>query len=122
MNCSKCGFNNPEGMRFCGQCAAPLQQTCPACGWANPPDFSYCGHCAGRLDGTAAEPAQRTKDAERRQLTVLFCDIIGSSTLSENLDPEELRDIIYQYRSVCSEINSGYGGHIAQYLGDGILV
>lgn len=121
MICSKCGFKNPKGMRFCGHCAAPPKQACPACSFINPPGFSYCGQCAGKLSGSSTSPKSSHK-AERRQLTVLFCDIVGSSALSEGLDPEELQDIIHQYRSVCSKIIANYDGHVAQYLGDGILV
>jgi len=60
--------------------------------------------------------------AERRQLTVLFCDLVGSSTLSEEIDPEDLRDIMRQYRNTCDQVVHKYKGYVAQYLGDGILV
>ncbi len=130
MLCEKCGFKNPENMRFCGQCATPLNTTCPSCNFSNPFDFEFCGQCATRLDttqntksrSTASPHTPKQQSAERRQLTVLFCDIIGSSSLSERIDPEELRDIMRDYRDICNKIVSGYGGYIAQYLGDGILV
>lgn len=161
MDCKKCGFENPEGMRFCGKCAFPLNVACPSCGFENPFEFEYCGQCATGLASTnktsigktTSDPVQHTsqtenktssqayqssilgkdtfmpkpsttksKGAERRQLTVLFCDMVGSSALSERIDPEELRDIMSDYRSTCSEIIARYDGHIAQYLGDGILV
>ncbi|MEE9237927.1 MAG: adenylate/guanylate cyclase domain-containing protein, partial [Thermodesulfobacteriota bacterium] len=63
-----------------------------------------------------------TREAERRQLTVMFCDLVGSTALSEQLDPEELRDLIREYQKVCAEVISCYEGHIAKYLGDGLLV
>ena len=59
---------------------------------------------------------------ERRQLTVMFCDLVGSTALSEQLDPEELHDLIRSYQSTCSQIIQRYDGFIAQYLGDGLLV
>src|SRR5215510_16587680 len=49
MHCSSCGFDNPEGMKFCGECAAPLQNRCPQCGFENPPRFKFCGDCATPL-------------------------------------------------------------------------
>src|SRR5262249_20493609 len=63
-----------------------------------------------------------TDEAERRQLTVMFCDLVGSTTLSEQLDPEELREVVRAYQGTCAEVISRYDGHIAQYLGDGLLV
>jgi class 3 adenylate cyclase len=60
--------------------------------------------------------------AERRQLTVLFCDLVGSTVLSTQLDPEELREIVRGYQQTSAEIIERYNGHIAQYLGDGLLV
>ena len=131
MHCTKCSFENPAGMRFCGQCATPLSMPCPGCGYKNPPNFEFCGQCATPLtkanDNTIpSEPSSRTssisQEAERRQLTVLFCDMVGSSALSASIDPEELRDIMRNYRTTCNEVITRYDGHIAQYLGDGILV
>jgi class 3 adenylate cyclase len=60
--------------------------------------------------------------AERRQLTVMFCDLVGSTALSTILDPEELDELIKSYRGACGAVVSRYAGHVAQYLGDGILV
>ena len=61
-------------------------------------------------------------DGERRQLTVMFCDLVGSTALAERLDPEELRAIIRAYQGTAAQIIEQFGGHIAQYLGDGLLV
>ena len=61
-------------------------------------------------------------DAERRQLTVMFCDLVDSTVLSGQLDPEDLRDVVRAYQQVCSEIITRIDGHIAQLLGDGLLV
>ena len=58
---------------------------------------------------------------ERRQLTVMFCDLVGSTALSEKLDPEELRILLHDYRSICGGIISRYEGFLARYVGDGIL-
>ena len=64
------------------------------------------------------EPA----DAERRQITVLFCDLVGSTELSHCLGPEEYRELVRTYQSACTDVVSRFDGHVAQYLGDGLLV
>src|SRR5215471_7365213 len=61
-------------------------------------------------------------DAERRQLTVLFCDLVGSTALADQLDPEDLREVTVTYQTTCAEVIHRYDGHIAQYFGDGLLV
>jgi class 3 adenylate cyclase/tetratricopeptide (TPR) repeat protein len=61
-------------------------------------------------------------EAERRQLTVLFCDLVDSTLLSSQLDPEDWREVVRAYQSVCAEVIQRFDGHIAQYLGDGLLV
>jgi class 3 adenylate cyclase len=60
--------------------------------------------------------------AERRQLTVVFCDLVDSTKLSSQLDPEEYRDIVRAYQATCTKIIQRYDGHVAQLLGDGLLV
>src|SRR5207245_6160458 len=67
-------------------------------------------------------PEPYTPDAERRQLTVLFCDLVGSTVLARQLDPEELRDVVRAYQETCAKVIARFEGHIAQYLGDGLLV
>lgn len=86
---------------------------CPSCEFSNPDGFRYCGACGCSL--LAAEP-------ERRQLTVMFCDLVGSAALSERLDPESLRDVIGRYREICTRAVSGFGGTVAQFYGDGLEV
>ena len=63
-----------------------------------------------------------TPDAERRQLTVLFCDLVDSTVLASQLDPEDLREVVRAYQATCAEVIQRFEGHIAQYLGDGLLV
>jgi TOMM system kinase/cyclase fusion protein len=66
--------------------------------------------------------APSTPEAERRQLTVLFCDLVGSTALSAQLDPEDLREVVRAYQATCAKVIARFDGHIAQYLGDGLLV
>ena len=77
---------------------------------------------------TIAEPEKSTPSVvtnaatgERRQLTVMFCGLVGSTALSEKLDPEELRSLLHNYRTVCGEVIARYEGFVARYVGDGIL-
>jgi class 3 adenylate cyclase len=64
----------------------------------------------------------RPREAERRQLTVMFCDLVDSTKLSSQLDPEDYREVVREYQQICSEVIQRYDGHIAQLLGDGLLV
>jgi class 3 adenylate cyclase len=64
----------------------------------------------------------RIPEAERRQLTVMFCDLIDSTKLSSQLDPEDYREVVREYQKVCSEVITRFDGHIAQLLGDGLLI
>jgi len=67
-------------------------------------------------------PGAALDAAERRQLTVLFCDLVGSTALSTILDPEDLRELVRAYQAICATVIARFEGHIAQYLGDGLLV
>src|SRR5712691_7663792 len=140
MRCPSCAFENPAGMKFCNECGAPLKSRCPQCGFENPPHAKFCGECGMSFRGQFSASAQRDQqaeqavpvtprsagqsppEAERRQLTVMFCDLVGSTTLSERLDPEELREVVQAYHRVSGEAIDHFEGHIAQYLGDGVLV
>ncbi len=68
------------------------------------------------------EPTHTAPEAERRQLTVMFCDLADSTKLSQQLDPEDLREVIRAYQTTAAEVIQQYGGHMAQYLGDGLLM
>ncbi len=105
MRCASCGFKNPEGMNFCEECGAKLARVCPSCGHEIRPAAKFCGKCGASLTIEVQSPKSKvpslesqlspTKHAsstgERRQLTVMFCDLVGSTPLAEKLDPEELR-------------------------------
>ena len=105
--CANCGFLNPS-FKFCGECGTPLDST-PR---------------ASELPATDTVSIEQTlpHGAERRQLTVLFCDIVDSTAFTEKLDPEELRNLLEVYRTCIMEVVLAQNGHIARYFGDGILV
>src|SRR5712692_10606123 len=110
MRCSRCQAENREGRRFCSKCGAALSRVCPSCGFTNDPGDEFCGGCGqsvwpGTPPGDVAKtppPERSSAGAERRQLTVMFCDLVGSTALSERLDPEDLQKILQEYQSVCS--------------------
>src|SRR5262245_53826507 len=89
---------------------------CPSCREENPEGAKFCSNC-----GTPLRAAQAEATAELRQVTVLFCDLVGSTSLSEWLDPEELREVQGLYHSVCEPAIRKHDGHIAQFQGDGVL-
>ena len=104
MRCSKCGFENPGGMKFCGQCTAPLALVCPKCRFENPPGFKFCGQCTAPLLASEENAAPLVRmggaadaevvDGQRKTVTALFADIKGSTELMRDLDPEEARAIV----------------------------
>src|SRR5215472_14893237 len=128
MRCSKCGSDNRQGRKFCTSCGTPLVAACPKCGAAIQPDESYCGECGTAL-GDAAPAAAATDNApviasaggERRHLTVLFCDLVGSTEIAAQLDPEEWRETVAGYQRAAAEAITRFGGHVAKYLGDGVM-
>jgi class 3 adenylate cyclase/predicted ATPase/DNA-binding winged helix-turn-helix (wHTH) protein len=144
--CSKCQQENSVTASFCGECGARLVRVCPACGHAESPRTHICSVCgslltqlipdrssppsasqgalrAGQVKSGRALSAERGEsEAERRQLTLLFCDLVDSTPLAGHLDPEELREVVRAYHAVCAQVIERFDGHIAQYLGDGLLV
>ena len=111
IRCGTCGRDNARSHRFCGGCGATLAAVrCASCGAAVADGAKFCGACGALLA------------AERRQLTIMFVDLVGSTALSARLDPEDLRDVIDAYRHAVAAVVERSKGHIAQYLGDGILV
>jgi len=118
MICLHCGVKNSPAVRFCGGCGVPLGRTCLTCGFENPPESRFCGGCGARLQEVQLEDA----GGERRQLTVLFCDVVGSTELSQILDPEDLGEVIGTYQKICGEAVAAHEGYIAQYLADGVVV
>src|SRR5690242_5541835 len=135
MRCPRCGFDIAQGARFCGNCASRLSRGCPACGHDNPVDNAFCGRCGTWLRDLSGSPPQpviqwpsakapvaEAADSERRQLTVVFCDLVGSTALSQRLDPEDLRDIILTFRTACADCTRRFEGYIARYVGDGLLI
>jgi class 3 adenylate cyclase/predicted ATPase len=133
MRCPKCEFDNPRGMKFCGKCRTSLALTCPNCSFENPPGFDFCGQCAAALNPpvsgpvfastpVSASPVQPVEVVgERRHLTVLFCDLVGSTGIATRLDPEQWRETVAGYQRAAAEAITRFDGHVAKYLGDGVM-
>jgi class 3 adenylate cyclase/tetratricopeptide (TPR) repeat protein len=127
MRCSKCDSDNREGRKFCAACGAPLVVTCPKCGASNQPDERFCGECGAGLGeaagpkGPEVTPIAVSGGGERRHLTVLFCDLVGSTEIASRLDPEEWRELVAGYHRAAAGASTRYGGHVAKYLGDGVM-
>ncbi len=116
MLCASCGYGNPEGMRFCGQCGIALAFACPRCDTEMPAGFDYCGKCGTRL---AADGDGRS--GETRQITVLFADISGFTALAERLDPAELHENMRAAWDVIADEIRANGGLIEKYIGDAVV-
>jgi class 3 adenylate cyclase/tetratricopeptide (TPR) repeat protein len=128
MRCSKCGSDNREGRKFCAGCGAPLVIPCDKCGAPNQPGERYCGECGTVLADislaqapVAQAPSPAGSSGERRHLTVLFCDLVGSTEIAAQLDPEEWREIIAAYHRAAADVIIRFGGYVAKYLGDGVM-
>jgi class 3 adenylate cyclase len=101
LNCDSCGAENPASHKFCGQCGIALNATATA---------------------TPVSDARPLLDGERRHLTVLFCDIAGSTEIAGRLDPEEWGEISSAYHRATAAAVEAFGGYVAKYLGDGVVV
>jgi len=120
MRCSRCRHEAPAGADFCPECGARLAHGCPRCSATAEPGHKFCVKCGASL--AASEPIPPPAAAERRQLTVMFCDVVGATAVSSRLDPEEMRELIRAYQQTCATAIAECDGHVAQYLGDGLLV
>jgi class 3 adenylate cyclase len=133
MRCA-CNHINRPGRRFCAKCGSRLGEMCGACGTQNDPGENFCGSCGAALSAgamsapgvAASQPlpsgGMAVRDAERRHLTVMFCDLVGSTELAGRMDPEEWRHVVHGYQQSATEVVARFGGHVAKYLGDGLLV
>src|SRR5579864_4693733 len=127
MRCSNCGSENPAGKKFCSECGGALSRGCPQCGAENAPAAKFCGDCGAALNPPVPPPVAETPPVqpqatrERRHLTVLFCDLVGSTKIAARLDPEEWRETVAGYHRAAAEAITRFDGHVAKYLGDGVM-
>src|SRR5438445_7842255 len=141
MRCPQCGHENPEQVKFCGACGTRIEGLCPSCGMSNPPINKFCHQC-GKALAPAPTPAVRfaspqsytpphlaekiltsrtALEGERKQVTVLFTDVSGFTSISERLDPEEVHQLMNRaFELILGEVHR-YEGTINQFLGDGVM-
>ncbi len=142
MQCSKCKFQNPEEMQFCGKCGSKLTNPCSKCGFENPEAFEFCGKCGKALQQSLdnsevdykksqsytskhlTDKILTTKssiEGERKVLTVLFTDATNYTSISEKLDPEEVHQIMDACFKILKESISKYEGTVDKFTGDGVM-
>ena len=148
MKCPKCQADNRDERKFCGECGAKLVLTCPNCGFENFPAEKFCGDCGNNL-AVPSEPtrrelsfdeknekiqkylpagitekilSQRDKiEGERKQVTVMFCDMKGFTPLADNLGPEEVYGMMDQVYEILIKKVHDYEGTVNEMTGDGVM-
>jgi len=129
VKCGQCGAPLSEDDRFCGDCGAPAG-ACPGCGRPLTPGKRFCRFCGAALfdflspppgavapaSGPGSEPV-----AERRVCSVLFCDVVGFTPLSEARDPEVVRELLSEYFAVARTVIGRYGGVVEKFIGDAVM-
>jgi class 3 adenylate cyclase/tetratricopeptide (TPR) repeat protein len=149
MKCQSCQFENPPGIKFCGECGTKLETVCPNCNALNPPQFKYCGECGYNLTAPAEVArakelsfdqklskiqkylpggltekilSQRDKiEGERRHVTIMFIDMKGFTPLTEKLGPEETFSLMDQVFEILIHKINDYEGTVNELRGDGAL-
>ncbi|MBV8736391.1 MAG: AAA family ATPase [Alphaproteobacteria bacterium] len=129
MRCPRCGAYSPAGKKFCGDCGAALAVICLSCGTANSAGEDLCSRCGTVLDapgfGEAGEPwggaDRRELSGELRPVTVLFCDIVNSTALTERLGAEAMRDLVHGFIEASLAEVHRFGGTAPQFRGDGFM-
>ena len=138
MLCPKCSTEIRPDHRFCTGCGIPTNSFCALCGFQNAPAARFCGGCGQPLTVAAADIASNLSDtgplvdpitglydesqAERRQLTVMFCELVKCGTSPETRDPEILRQLLHDYERSCAQVTAEFDGFVAQYVGDEVMV
>src|SRR5262245_32422453 len=141
MSCAGCGFDVAPDFAFCPKCGQKQPRSCASCGFACLPDFAFCPKCGAALAGAvAAAPAPApapaaplrvappqapahaaTAEADRRLVTVLFADVSGFTSLSERLDPEDVRAFQNDLFRMLGDTIEQYGGFVEKFVGDAVM-
>ena len=135
MICEQCGAENRAGRRFCRSCGSALAALCPVCSSPAEPGDRFCGTCGNPLSaeggvaadgpspGPGLDPAQAGAGAstERRVVSVLFADLVGFTALSDDRDPEAVREFLDGYFALARERIARYGGTIEKFIGDAVM-
>jgi class 3 adenylate cyclase/tetratricopeptide (TPR) repeat protein len=115
------GHRVPKGAAFCPECGLAVEpERCGQCGAPLLAPARFCAACGAPV--AAAEDARARSSEELRQVTAVFCDIVGSTELSTRLDPEQYGEVVTAYQATVRSVIDRYGGNIEKYLGDGVLI
>ncbi|CAN5326878.1 adenylate/guanylate cyclase domain-containing protein [soil metagenome] len=134
VRCAACGFENPDDFRFCGSCGGSLTIACTDCGAEIPPGFRFCGFCGHPVTAVAPDATRQSSESTseqlaastpgtggRRRVTILFADLVGFSTLAEDMDPEELRTLVTEtFGRLTSRIEEREG-RVEKFIGDAVV-
>ncbi len=135
MKCPRCQAQNREGAQFCRECGTRFDAVCPACGAGVEPGSKFCDRCGATLSLSPAPAGSYTPkhlaekiltsrsalEGERKQVTVLFCDVVDSSRLAERLDPEAMHEVMDRVLRLMADAVHRYEGTVNQFLGDGLM-
>ena len=130
--CPRCAAETRPGQKFCAECGLVLSGACPNCGTPYEGSPKFCAECGNSLAapeaGVAPDAAaqhgasgQQTPATERRYVSVLFADLVGFTTLSEQEDPEEVRELLSRYFDAARAVIDGYGGIVEKFIGDAVM-
>ncbi len=127
VTCGNCGADCPEKGRFCPHCGTALYLICSHCGQKNTQSLAHCSHCNAALQSKNPERWKKPvvdsgRPLERRQLTIMFTDLVDSTGLADSMDPEDFLALIEAHRTIAVAPIMHLGGVVARYLGDGMLV
>jgi class 3 adenylate cyclase len=142
MKCLNCSYPNPDDAKFCQNCGKPLERPCPNCGTHNTLDARFCKNCGYALQHSSSQPASALDNpatisqnqsalekvrqtthttGERRIVTVLFADVVDSTSLAERMDPEDWTSIMNRAFDLLTPVITRYEGTIARLMGDALL-
>ncbi|HEY7869606.1 MAG TPA: adenylate/guanylate cyclase domain-containing protein, partial [Methylomirabilota bacterium] len=129
MTCAGCGAPASSDFAFCPRCGRKLSRACAGCGFVCEGDFAFCPRCGKSLGATPApvpalvidKPATPGREADRRQVTVLFADLSGFTTLAERLDPEVVRAFQSALFETLGRAIARYDGFVEKFVGDAVL-
>ena len=126
MECRGCGQQNRADSRFCEACGAALAVRCGACDRELNPTARFCDGCGTAVGSPVDQPtpvaaAPHDTEAVRKTVTVLFCDLVGSTAFAERVDAESAREAMSRYHSMAKSAIEANGGIVAKFIGDGVM-
>ncbi len=119
MRCSQCSAGNRDGAAYCVECGSVLGDLCPRCSGALEPGARFCGACGAP---SPAAPTAPDREGERKQVTVLFCDLVGSTALAERIGAEGVHSVLDEFFRLARDELERFGCEIHRRLGDGFMV